>query len=58
MSEKIPEQIFKNSEIIKRNEQYDILKNWYDGKITGRECIEQIVELEKVFFLHQGKKQQ
>lgn len=57
MSEKIPEEIFKNSQISKRNKQYDILKDWYDGKITGRECIEKIVELEKVFFLHQGKKQ-
>jgi hypothetical protein len=57
MSEKIPEQISKNSEMTKRNKQYDILKEWYDGKITGRECIQKIVELEKVFFLYQGKKE-
>jgi hypothetical protein len=41
----------ENSEIIKRNEQYAILVDWEDGKITGRDCIEKIIALEHCIFL-------
>lgn len=35
----------------KRLLQYKKLKEWDDSKITGEECIEDILDLEKVLYL-------
>lgn len=32
----------------RRDMQFDILELWGDGRITGTECIERILELEKI----------
>ena len=55
MGEKISKQILKNSEIIKRNKQYKILQEWHNNKITAKQCIERIVELEKLVFLEEDE---
>lgn len=35
----------------RRDLQFHILVDWNNGKLTGDECIERIVELEKLVFL-------
>jgi hypothetical protein len=55
MGEKISKQILINSEIIKRNKQYKVLEEWYKNKITAKECIEKIIQLEKLVFLQEDE---
>jgi hypothetical protein len=38
---------------IRRNQQAEVLVSWGRGEFTGRECIEQIVGLETMIYLHQ-----
>lgn len=40
----------------RRQRQFLQLKNWDMGKITGVQCIENIVNLEKIVFLGDGIK--
>lgn len=35
----------------RRNRQYHILKLWDAGRLNGRACIEQILDLEKMIYL-------
>ena len=35
----------------RRELQYMIMKQWSAGKMTGRDCLEQIISLEKIIFL-------
>lgn len=35
----------------RRNRQLNILKKWDMGKLTGRQCIESIIELEKMLYI-------
>lgn len=50
------QEILSDTQIIKINKQYEILELWHSGKITGLECIEQIVALEKVVYFKKAKK--
>ena len=35
----------------RRERQYSILKDWDQSKMTGRQCIERIVDLEKIIYI-------
>lgn len=41
------------SKEIRRKFQYNLMQAWLKGRITGRECIQEIVELESVIYLPQ-----
>lgn len=42
----------ENQQELKREYQFAAMKHWSKGNITGRQCIEEIVALEKVLFLN------
>ena len=44
-------QIVKNSTEVRRIKQYGVLKLWDAGRITANQCIDNILELEKVVFV-------
>ena len=48
-------EILSETEIIRINKQYQILKDWRDGKITGLECIEQVLNLQKIIYFKKTK---
>ena len=35
----------------RRERQYSVLKDWDQSKMTGRQCIERIVDLEKIIYI-------
>jgi len=49
------DEILSETQIIRVNKQYEVLKDWSDSKITGLQCIEQIVALEKVIYFKKTK---
>lgn len=48
------DKIIKLSTSEKRLLQYKTLLSWSTGKITGVECIEKILELEKLIFINES----
>jgi hypothetical protein len=50
--DEIKKRIQGNSEISRRNAQYEILKKWDKGLLTGIECIETIVGLQNVITIN------
>ena len=44
-------QLVKNSTEVRRMQQYTVLKKWDLGKITANQCIENILDLEKVIYI-------
>ena len=48
----IRNRIQADSIIMRRNTQAEVLVNWGEGLLTGRECIEAIIELENVIIIN------
>ena len=44
------EKVLSETEVRRRNLQYQELRNYYYGKTTARECIEKILNIEKIIF--------
>lgn len=43
--------ILDEATLDRRRQQYEELKKWDMGRTTGLQCIENIIELEKIIFL-------
>jgi hypothetical protein len=44
-------ELLDRSTLERRNRQYEELKKWDLGHTTGLQCIESIIELEKIIFI-------